>query len=131
MLQPQIKEALTQSADFIFVPATEQEYERLVAVLDDLIDTVRDDETHPLAKTMDVISVLIETYEDKHIPEPQGDPIEVLKHFMEAHQLKQADLSEIGSQGVVSEILNGKRDLNLRQVRALSKRFDVPASVFV
>jgi HTH-type transcriptional regulator/antitoxin HigA len=45
--------------------------------------------------------------------------------------LKQKDLPELGSQGVVSEILSGKRELNLRQIKALSKRFNVPVSVFV
>ena len=50
---------------------------------------------------------------------------------MEEHGLKQKDLSELGSQGVVSEILNRKRELNLRQVRALGERFQVSASVFI
>jgi HTH-type transcriptional regulator/antitoxin HigA len=50
---------------------------------------------------------------------------------MEQRGLKQTDLSEIGSQGVVSEILTGKRELNIRQVRALSKRFGVSAATFV
>ena len=54
-----------------------------------------------------------------------------LKYLMEQHGLKQTDLSEIGSQGVVSEILTGKRELNIRQVRALSKRFGVSAATFV
>lgn len=51
--------------------------------------------------------------------------------FMEEYELKQKDLPELGSQGIVSEILNGKRELNLRQVKALSERFKVPASVFI
>jgi len=131
MLQPQVAETLTQSTKFIFVPTNEAEYDRLVELLDELTDIVRDDETHPLAKMMDVIGVLVEGYEDEHIPEPEGDPISVLKYFMEEYELKQVDLSELGSQGVVSEILNGKRDLNLRQVKALSERFKVPASVFI
>ena len=131
MLPPQVAETLTQSTEFIFVPTNEAEYDRLVELLDELIDIVRDDEEHPLAKMMDVIGVLIEDYEDEHIPEPEGDPISVLRYFMEENELKQADLSELGSQGVVSEILNGKRDLNLRQVRALSERFKVPVSVFI
>ncbi|MCB9435105.1 MAG: transcriptional regulator [Ardenticatenaceae bacterium] len=131
MLQPQVAETLTQSAEFIFVPTSEAEYSRLVELLDEITDIVRDDETHPLAKMMDVIGVLVEDYEDEHVPEPEGDPISVLKFLMEEHELKQVDLSELGSQGVVSEILNGKRDLNLRQVRALSERFKVPASVFI
>jgi HTH-type transcriptional regulator/antitoxin HigA len=80
---------------------------------------------------MDVIGVLIEDYEDEHIPEPEGDPISVLKYFMEEYELKQKDLPELGSQGIVSEILNGKRELNLRQVKALSERFKVPVSVFI
>ncbi len=50
---------------------------------------------------------------------------------MEEHDLKQSDLKlEIGSQGVVSEILNGKRQLNARQIKGLSKRFHVSPAVF-
>jgi HTH-type transcriptional regulator/antitoxin HigA len=49
---------------------------------------------------------------------------------MEQHGLSQGDLPEIGSQGVVSEILRGKRELNVRQIAALSKRFGLPADVF-
>jgi HTH-type transcriptional regulator/antitoxin HigA len=50
---------------------------------------------------------------------------------MKEYELKQKDLSELGSQGVVSEILNRQRDLNLRQVKALSERFKVPATAFI
>ena len=131
MLQTQVAETLTQSTEFIFVPTSEAEYNRLVELLDEITDIVRDNETHPLAKMMDVIGVLVEDYEDEHIPETEGDTISVLKFLMEEHELKQVDLSELGSQGVVSEILNGKRDLNLRQIRALSERFKVPVSVFI
>jgi transcriptional regulator with XRE-family HTH domain len=56
--------------------------------------------------------------------------VQALKSLMEQHGLKQSDLSEIGSQGVVSEILTGKRELNIRQVRALSARFGVAAATF-
>jgi HTH-type transcriptional regulator/antitoxin HigA len=45
--------------------------------------------------------------------------------------LKQNDLPEIGSQGVVSEILNGKRELNTRQIQALSRRFGVSSAAFL
>ena len=57
--------------------------------------------------------------------------VQALKFLMEQHGLKQSDLTEIGSQGVVSEILTGKRELNIRQVRALSERFGVSAATFV
>ena len=50
---------------------------------------------------------------------------------MEAHGLTQSELPEIGSQGVVSEILSGERDLNVRQIRRLAKRFGVSPAVFI
>jgi HTH-type transcriptional regulator/antitoxin HigA len=60
--------AWTSIAENVFVPHTEEEYERLVEMLDYLIDQVGEDETHPLASLMEVIGVLIENYEDEHIP---------------------------------------------------------------
>ena len=62
---------------------------------------------------------------------PKACGVEVLRYLMEEHGLRQADLPEIGSQGVVSEILSGKRELNLRQIRELAKRFHVSPAVFV
>ncbi len=55
----------------------------------------------------------------------------MLRLFMEEHGLNQTDLSDIDSQGVVSEILNGRRELNIRQVRLLAKRFQVSPAVFI
>lgn len=131
MLQPQVIYSFEQTAKFLFVPTNEAEYNQLVKLLDELTDLVRDDESHPLVNMMDVLGVLIETYENEHIPEPSSDPISVLKYFMEEYNLKQKDLPELGSQGVVSEILSGKRELNVRQIKLLSERFKVPVSVFV
>ena len=56
-------------ASVVFVPHAESEYEQLVALLDDLIDVVGEDENHPLASLMEVIGVLIEKYENEHVPE--------------------------------------------------------------
>lgn len=53
----------------VFVPHDESEYQRLMAILDDLIDVVGENEDHPLASMMEVIGVLIERYEEEHIPE--------------------------------------------------------------
>jgi HTH-type transcriptional regulator/antitoxin HigA len=131
MLQPQVIHNFEQTAKFLFVPTSEEEYNQLVELLDELTDMVRDDESHPLANLMDVLGVLIETYENEHVPAPTSEPPSVLKYFMEEYDLKQKDLSELGSQGVVSEILSGKRELNVRQVKALSERFQVPTSVFI
>ena len=51
--------------------------------------------------------------------------------IMDEHGLTQSDLPEVGSQGVVSDILRGKRDLNIRQIRALAQRFHVSPAVFI
>lgn len=112
------------------VPHNENDYNKLVSLLDVLIDEVGDNESHPLASLMETIGTLVETYEAHNIPEIKGNPIDTLKALMEEHGLKQSDLSEIGSQGVVSEILTGKRQLNIRQIKILSKRFNVSPAVF-
>jgi HTH-type transcriptional regulator / antitoxin HigA len=61
--------AWSSIAENVFVPHTEEEYERLVEILDCLIDQVGEDETHALASLMEVIGVLIENYETEYIPE--------------------------------------------------------------
>ncbi|MBW4506708.1 MAG: hypothetical protein KME64_09375 [Scytonematopsis contorta HA4267-MV1] len=61
--------AWSSIAENVFVPHTEEEFERLVHMLDSLIDQVGEDETHPLASLMEVIGVLIENYETEHVPE--------------------------------------------------------------
>jgi HTH-type transcriptional regulator/antitoxin HigA len=61
--------AWSSIAENVFVPHTEAEYEHLVNILDTLIDQIGEDENHPLASLMEVIGVLIENYENEHIPE--------------------------------------------------------------
>ena len=56
-------------SDKVVVPHTEEDYDELVRMLDQLIDEVGEDETHPLASLMEVIGVLIERYEDEHVAE--------------------------------------------------------------
>ena len=53
----------------VYVPHTEEDYQRLVAFLDALIDEVGEEETHSLASLMEVVGVLIERYEEEHVPE--------------------------------------------------------------
>jgi HTH-type transcriptional regulator/antitoxin HigA len=62
-------DAWSSLAGTVFVPHTEEEYRKLVALLDSLIDEVGENESHQLASLMEVISILIEKYEDEHVPE--------------------------------------------------------------
>ncbi len=113
------------------LPHKEEEYLQLVALLDEVIDIVGEDESHPLASLMETLGTLVETYEMQTIPEISGNPIQTLQSLIEEHDLKQTELPEIGTQGVVSDILSGKRKLNVRQIKALSKRFNVSTAVFI
>lgn len=109
----------------------EAHYQRMVATLEALLDAVGSDENHPAMGLVDIVGDLIEDYEAAHHPLPTTTGLQALKFLMEQHGLKQGALHEIGSQGVVSEILAGKRDLNIRQIRALGERFGVSAATFV
>ena len=113
------------------VPHNQKEYNRLVDILDGLIDEVGENESHPLASLMETLGSLIESYENQNIPVIEGSPSDALKALIDEHGLKQSDLPEIGSQGVISEILSGKRQFNVRQIKLLSKRFKVSPAVFM
>lgn len=109
----------------------EAHYRRTVAMLETLLDETAGDENHPAMGLVDIVGDLIGDFEAEHHPLPDVTGVQALKFLMEQHGIKQCDLHEIGSQGVVSEILTGKRDLNIRQVRALSERFGVSPATFV
>ena len=109
----------------------ESHYARMTEMLESLLDEAGGDERHPIMGLVDIVGDLIQDYETEQHPVPETKGIEALKFLMEQHGLKQGDLEEIGSQGVVSEILTGKRELNVRQVRALSERFGVSTATFL
>ncbi|ULA63272.1 MAG: HTH cro/C1-type domain-containing protein [Nitrospira sp.] len=110
---------------------TEAEYTRAVTVLDEIVDEIGGQETHPLADLAETLGLFIESYEDAHIPFSDSSAPEILRTLMDEHGLSQSDLPEIGSQGVLSEILSGKRDLNVRQITQLAARFDVSPTLFI
>ena len=110
---------------------TEDQYRKTVKLLDKLIDEVNEKEDQIIESLIDTLGTLIKDYEDRNVPEPEGDPIGCLKHLMEEHNLKYSDLGELGSQCDVLEILQGKRQLNIQQVRDLGKRFNVSPAIFI
>lgn len=109
----------------------EQHYEHMTHLLHALLDCTQSDESHPAMELVNLVGDLIEQYERKHHRLLPTSPVDALRFLMEQNGLKQSELPEIGSQGVVSEILNGKRALNLRQIRALAQRFNVAPDTFL
>jgi HTH-type transcriptional regulator/antitoxin HigA len=111
---------------------SERDYKAAVRAMDELLDAGGADESDALADLVALVGGFVADYEERKgyaLPEASG--VEVLQFLMEREGLRQADLPEIGSQGVVSEILRGKRDLNARQIRALGERFGVSPATFL
>lgn len=108
----------------------EQEYDRAIERLNQLLDEVGTNEQHPLYELLDTLATVIYAYEEQHHSLPAASGAEVLAYLLEEHGLTQSALPEVGSQGVVSETLRGKRELNVRQIRALAQRFGVSPAVF-
>lgn len=110
---------------------TDADYEKAVTVLNQLLDAGAADESFPLADLANALGAVIGDYEDSHNTAQEVAPAATVRFLMQQHHLTQSDLPEIGSQGVVSEILRGKRDLHVRQIKKLAGRFQVPAAVFI
>jgi HTH-type transcriptional regulator / antitoxin HigA len=108
-----------------------QEYADLVEALDAALDAGGADETHPLARLADYLGELVAEYEAKDNMPPAATGAEALRYLMQRDNLRQIDLPELGSQGVVSELLSGRRDLNARQAKAMAARFGVTAALFL
>lgn len=109
----------------------EAQYEQILEVTGELMDELSANEASPVASLVELLADRIREYEARVHPWPDtSTPAEVLKFLMEQHGLKQTDLMGIGSQGVVSEILRGKRELNVRQIGELSRLFNVSPAVF-
>jgi HTH-type transcriptional regulator/antitoxin HigA len=82
-------------------------------------------------KLIALLTVLVEGYERKHYPVPEAGPLDIIRHLMDAHSLRQKDLVDVfGTESIVSDVLNGKRDLAKDHIRRLSARFHVSPAVF-
>jgi HTH-type transcriptional regulator/antitoxin HigA len=91
-------------------------------------------EPHPTpaqVEAIELLTLLIERYEEEHYAIPKASPAGVLRFLLDQHGLKQRDLAaELGGESVVSEVLSGKRKLNAAHIEQLSKRFHVSPAVF-
>jgi len=125
-----IQELLKISA-LIHIPQNDEEYKEMVDILFKLARKVGENKDHPLFPAMELLTLSIEHYDNEHFQIAEADGVSILKYFMEEFDLKQKDLQkELGTQGVVSEILHGKRKLNRNQIEKLSERFLVSPAVF-
>ena len=118
-------------APLLIPPTNDADYQTLVETLDGILDAGGADETNPLARLAAMVGELVADYEARRYPMPEAmSAVEALGFLMAQHGLRQSDLPEIGNQAKVSEILSGKRAINLRQAQALAKRFRVGIELF-
>lgn len=110
---------------------TSADYAQATKAMNRLLDVGAADEHHPLADLVATRCELIGDYDNKHYQIGEVLPPDMLRSLMTQHHLTQSDFPEIGSQGVVSEILSGRRTLNARQIRALADRFGVSPAAFL
>ncbi len=130
LVNDQIQTHWTNIAPLLTV-RNEREYSAAVKRMNELLDEIGTNEKHPLYSLLDTLGTLIHAYEEENYPVPESSGADILRFLMDENGLTQSDLPEIGSQGVVSEVLNGKRELNVRQIRALAHRFKISPSAFV
>jgi HTH-type transcriptional regulator / antitoxin HigA len=86
----------------------------------------------PEAAHFDALALLIEEYEDRQYPLPKAEPVEVIKAVMAAKNLSRADLVEVlGSKSRAADLLNGRREINLDQIRKISRAWGIPAGALI
>ncbi len=106
------------------------ENERYIRLLEEL-DGKGNRMTAAERRLADLLTLLIEDFEEKHYPLKPADPVTVLAELIEANGLKQKDLLDIfGSPSIISEVLRGKRKLTTGHMRKLSRRFNVSPEIF-
>lgn len=107
----------------------EADYQAALEEVDQLFDALPDT---PEGDRLEVLSTLVEAYEDKHYNLPMPDPIEAILYHLESRGLSRRDLETyIGSRARVSEVLNRKRPLTMEMIRNLHKGLGIPAEVLI
>jgi len=116
------------------VISSESELERLTQEVDRLITKgVKQGELSLEEESLlELLSILIESYEDEHYPMPEVAPNEILKFLMKENDYKQKDLIHIfGSSGIASEVVSGKRSISKAQAKKLAEFFKVSVELFI
>jgi HTH-type transcriptional regulator / antitoxin HigA len=110
---------------------SEEEYQAALKEIRPHFENEPDEGTDEAAH-FDALALLIEQYEATHYPIPVAPPVEVIKSVMAANNYSRADLvAVIGSKARAADLLNGKREINLEQIRKLSREWNIPAASLI
>jgi len=103
----------------------------MMKLADYLVDVIEEDTKHPLSGLLVLVSDILQTSSIKDKRSKSAPPREVLRFLMDANNLKQTDLSDIVSQGTLSSILNGRRDISKGLAKKFASRFRVSVDTFI
>lgn len=108
---------------------TTEDYQAALADIEHLFNAEPDT---PEGDRLEVLTTLVEAYEQRHYAIPAPDPVEAIRYYMESRGLSRHDLeTALGSRARVSEVLNRKRALSLSMIRNLHNRFGIPAEALI
>lgn len=108
---------------------TKKDYERTMGMIESLLDCPAKSKE---AEALEVLSILADEYENQHFPIDAPDPIEAIKYRMEQLNLSQKDLAKyMGGKNRVSEVLNHKRPLTLKMIKALCQNLQIPPAALL
>ena len=108
---------------------TKKDYDNALVQLEKIFDAKRGTKEGDM---LEILSLLIENYEEEHYPIDPPDPIEAIKFRMDQMGYNQNDLADtIGSKSRVSEVLNRKRKLTLPMIRNISKKLNIPSDTLI
>jgi len=135
MITTQQKEAWQVLASIVSHPRDENDYNRVIRSIHELLDETGGDENHPLAGLVDTLGDIALAYEQDHhkIETASVSPGEMLRFLMEQKGLTQTALEALGfdSQGNISKILSGKREMSLNQIKKACEIFKVSVEAFI
>lgn len=113
----------------ISVLKTDEEYQMALVRIEQLMDAKTNT---PEGDELELLSLLVENYEQEKYPLPEADPVDVIRYYMEQRGLKAKDLvGIIGDKSIVSKIMNRERKLNLQMVRNLHQKAKIPYNLLM
>lgn len=110
---------------------TDAEHQRLLRAANDLMATREAEMSEEEGRVLEMLSMLIEEYEDRVHPLPETEPHRMLNHLLQERGLRPADLADLLAKSRVSEILDGKRGISKTQAKRLAARLRVPVELFL
>lgn len=110
---------------------TEEEHRRLLSAAAALMEKPEDEITEEQGRLLELLSILIEEYENRAHPLPKAKPRKMLAYLLEQKNMRPSDLSAVLPKSRVSEILSGKRGISKTQARQLADLLRVPVDLFL